>query len=340
MTTEEEDEIHTLLDSFDKKENSERKNTKKSEEDLNLEYALLRVLGFDEYDDRADGKGLKYKLKLPTSILDEPAQYPKIWITRKYNDKFPNGHFSAVHLDEDGKVVEHEGKPVFLKKEDCMKLPPIANFYECREVGYVPPETVIGKLVSVKGKSRCIELYGGQGEVTGLRISYPASLIKKNKDGDYFVPASLNIADPVGKKRMDIPRMLVIEDYKKDEKRLLEEEKEKDKHTSKKEKEEPPEYVPEEVMVTARAHDEKVVDTEEGEDAYTKQTREQVSSIRENFEICFAEAENFVNDKIAGYFEDKEHNTIEVRKVIIDVTLRIAQGFSITHQQNQRSGRY
>lgn len=196
---------------------------KKSAEDLELEYALLRSLGYDEYDDREAGKGLKFKLKLPTSILEEEALYPKVWITRKYSEENPNGRFSAVPMDENGRIVSSDsgGKPAFLAREDCMKLPPIRNFYLYRKEGKVPPTVVVGRLVEVRGDSRTVEILGEQGEEPGLRISYPAKLIHKNENKEWFVPASLNVADSEGKARMMVPRMLIIENYKTDEKRLL-----------------------------------------------------------------------------------------------------------------------
>jgi len=195
---------------------------KKTEDDLELEYAILRALGYERYDDRAEGKGLKFKLKLPTSILDEESPYPKVWITRKYSDQYPNGNFSAVPVDEDDQIVERDGRPAFLQRDDCRKLPPIRNFYIYREEGKVPPAIVVGRLVEVRGDSRTVEILEGQGEVAGLKIRYPAKLIKRKKDGSWFIPASLNVANKEGKARMAIPRELVIESYKEMEKKLQE----------------------------------------------------------------------------------------------------------------------
>ena len=187
----------------------------KKEETAEQNQQILAALGFKRYEDT---EAIKYSIRvLNTKIgvtFNETNMLGKIWAY-----KIPEG-------DEEKK---------FLKNGD-LKAHPLLQKYQAIQEGKesIPKTSVTGKVIEKRGKAIKIEI-----EENGEKkqIFYGQGAVKKDKDGNYFVPAGFSKATKDHEAKMEMPRDIQLPNYETEMKQapVADTTKEKDASTEKKE---------------------------------------------------------------------------------------------------------
>lgn len=168
----------------------------KKQETAKENQRILAALGFKQYNDLGI---IKYNIR----VLDV-----KIGVT--FNETNPLGYVWAYV------VPEGDEDKVFLKNGELKDHPLIQKYHAIKEGREPLPEiTVTGKILEKRGKALRIEIEEN-GELK--EIFYGQGAVKKDKDGNHFIPAGFSKGgkDKDGKEhdaKMDIPRDIQLPDY-------------------------------------------------------------------------------------------------------------------------------
>lgn len=266
--------------------------------------------------------------------------------------------FTAEHPE--GRVwAKRKGEKNFLEDDEIKALPilqiirTLLNDYD-----QLPPAVLVGTVLAKSDKGIHIQIddsFEGPKQVW-----YGLKAVKRNTpgsqgynpdiaDNERYIPAGFSARSAQQEAKLKLPRPIVLEQFEQQLQKASVHTHQNGDHVSQ-EEQSPPEPT---TMAEKMNGDSSMKTSESGnnekEEAYTQQTRKQIRSIRETFEIAYDEAETFVAKKIAPALEARlkqegEYITFEkeigIAAMLEDYTLRIANHLSIELGYNQRSGRY